>query len=245
MSVWKYISLIVLLWSASSCNKEKTWDCIKTTGEEVIEQRDLASFCKIDIKDGFTVDIVQDSIDFVLVRGGKNILPKIATEVKDEVLYLSNENACNSVRSFKRELVVEVHTKNLQSIYTEGVGEIKSIDTLVFSFLELEAFNAVGTVSLLLKVDSFSTIIHSGSLDVEVQGQANNAYLYNAGHGYFLCKDFEVNDVHVNHNSTGKVEVVSRKSFEVENEGTGEVYYWGSPTEVVISNQHKNNVFAK
>lgn len=228
-----------------SCNKENAWDCVKTTGEEVTVKRELLSFSSIDIKDDFEITLIQDSVNFIELTGGKNVLPKIMTDVKEGVLYIENTNKCAPVRSFKREIKLDIHVVDLKTIHNEGVGNISSSGALTFPKLTLEVFNGIGNISLELSTNSFETYIHSGAIDLTVSGISNEVYIYNAGLGYLFCKELQTSTMHLNHNSTGDAEVFSDYSLIIENDGIGDVYYFGNPTLVSSSNGSKNNVFKK
>lgn len=231
--------LIVL--SIVACNSDEAWDCFKTTGEEITDVRILDFFDQIEIRDEITLELVQDTAQYVEVIGGKNILPKISTLVEDRVLKISNDNTCDPVRSFKRDLIVRVHSNNLKRIYTESVKNITSKDTLNFPSFTLEVFNAVGVFEILLN-GNFSCYVHSGSIDINVSGKSDSVYVYNAGLGFVNCKDLETPYFHLNHNSTGDAHVFSSNQLFVENEGVGTVYYSGNPNTVHISFPSKKNV---
>ena len=224
-----------------SCNKENAWDCVKTTGEDVELVRELTGVQALNIKDDFIIQLVQDSVEYVRLKGGKNVLPKVGTTVTEGVLYIENNNHCNPVRSFKRNIVLEIHLTNLKKIYTEGVGEISSADTLYFPALELEVYNAIGTVQLLLNNESFSAKIHTGAVDLILAGKSANLYIYNAGLGYLFCKNLIVPYVHLNHNSTGDAEVHAGAALNLENDGIGSVFYYGNPPVLTVSNPNKEN----
>lgn len=241
----KLVIVLLSFLSLVSCNKENAWDCVKTTGDEVTIIRDLGSYSSIDIKDDFEITIVQDSVNFVKLTGGKNVLPKIITEVNEGVLFIENTNKCVPVRSFKREIQLEIHVFDLKLIHNEGVGDINSLGILNFPKLTLEVVNGIGNINLELSTENFETYIHSGAIDLTVSGLSDEVYIYNAGLGYMFCKNLITSTMHLNHNSTGDAEVFSNYSLIIENDGIGNVYYFGNPTLVSSSNGLKNNVFKK
>lgn len=234
-------SIGILLSLFASCNNEEAWDCFKTTGEEAAEIRELSLFNQIDIKDEIALVLVQDSAQFVEVVGGKNLLPKVITEIDNGVLSIRNENTCDPVRSFKRELIVKVHSPDIRKIYTESVKNITSEDTLFYPSLTLEVFNGVGVFEVLLK-GNFSCYVHSGSLDINVSGHADSVYLYNAGLGFVDCKNLKTSYFHLNHNSTGDAHVFSNGQLIIENDGVGTVYYRGNPTSILVTHPANKNV---
>lgn len=236
--IFLFTSLIII-----SCNKETAWDCVKTTGEEVVSIRTLQPFSVINIKDNFQISVIQDTVNFVELTGGKNVLPKALTEVKEGVLYLENLNTCATVRSFKRDIRLKIHVRDLKTIHNEGVGNITSEGWLKFPNLTVEVVNGIGDINLSLDVSSFSVYIHSGAIDLKILGKSDEVYIYNAGLGYLFCEGLITSKMHLNHNSTGDAKVFSNSYFNLENDGIGGVYYYGNPSEVNVSNPSKQNVF--
>lgn len=225
-----------------SCNQEGAWDCIKTAGELDSERRDLPAFDKISIVDEIELELVQDSVQYVIVHGGKNLIGKVETVVEEGQLRISNENFCDPVRSLKKILKVEVHVKDLKHIYTESVRNISSRDTLQVTHLTLEVFNGVGTFNALL-VGNFSCLVHSGSIDINIAGKADSIYLYNLGLGYIYASEMIAPYCHLNHESTGDAYIYASNTLNIENYGSGAIYYAGNPTVVNVLDSTNQNIF--
>ena len=236
---WLIIGCVVMFFS---CDQEGAWDCIKTSGNEDSERRNLSYFNAISIVDEIELELVYDSLQFVTVHGGGNLIGKVRTEVLEGVLEISNENFCDPVRSLSRVLKVEVHTPTLEHIYSESVRNIYSKDTLRFPHLVLEVFNGVGEFDILL-AGNFSAYVHSGSIDLNLAGRADSLYLYNLGLGFISAEKVITPYCHVNHQSTGDVKVFSSGYLNLENYGLGDIYYYGTPSTITIKEIEKENVF--
>ena len=207
---WLIIGCVVMFFS---CDQEGAWDCIKTSGNEDSERRNLSYFNAISIVDEIELELVYDSLQFVTVHGGGNLIGKVRTEVLEGVLEISNENFCDPVRSLSRVLKVEVHTPTLEHIYSE------------------------------LLAGNFSAYVHSGSIDLNLAGRADSLYLYNLGLGFISAEKVITPYCHVNHQSTGDVKVFSSGYLNLENYGLGDIYYYGTPSTITIKEIEKENVF--
>src|SRR5690242_20273176 len=99
MKTIKYISLcFVLCLLLFSCKKESLFDCFKSTGDIVTERRNIGTFTETIIYNNVNVIIVQDSLTYLEINAGENLLPLITTEIRNGKLIIENNNKCNWVR---------------------------------------------------------------------------------------------------------------------------------------------------
>jgi len=124
-----YISLFILF---CSCSKEQRNDCFTSAGPEAIELRVLENFSNLRIEDKLIVVLVQDSSrnGEVEIRGPKNLIPQITTELRDGELVLRNTNTCNFVRSFDIRFHIKVFFEDIESLNLDGAAECSNEDTL-------------------------------------------------------------------------------------------------------------------
>lgn len=158
------ISLIVLLFTG--CKKEQWDDCISSTGNDISIERPLKTFDKISISDKFNLIISQDTSqsERVILTGGENILEGISAEVDGNALTISNRNTCNFVRSYDREITVEVFVHDLIEIEIFGATSIVSKDTLRLNDLSIY-HSALEDIDLTIDVSGevFVESINSGA----------------------------------------------------------------------------------
>ena len=158
------ISIIVLLFTG--CKKEGWDDCFSSTGDDISIERPLKTFNRISVTDKFNVIISQDTtqMERVVLTGGENILEGISTEVDGKTLTISNCNTCNFVRSYKREITVEVFIHDLNEIEVFGATNIASRDTLRLNHLSIY-HSALEDIDLTLDVfeEVFVESINSGA----------------------------------------------------------------------------------
>jgi hypothetical protein len=221
-----YIACVALL----SCNKATAPDIFKTTGEITTEARTVGFFDKLYVDDQVNVIIHHDTTQYVEVEAGKNLLPKIKTEIDGSTLRLYNENKWNFMRSYKYEITVHVHTDTLRYINFVGGGDISSANTLQFPVLKIETEGGSSDVLFNIDADSLFLIFHTGVGNTYINGQCNYAYFYSVGNTIFHNENLVVNHVHCNNGSTGDFFVHALNTLHVEVRSIANTWYRGNPS---------------
>jgi hypothetical protein len=224
-----YYSIILLL--IFSCNKEKT-NCFKSTGKEIKIIREISPFSKLNIYDKINVVLVNDNRNYLEITGGENILDGIYTEVNEGELTIKNNNTCNFLRSFKKNITVTVHFTTLNKIEYFGAGMITNTDTLVLPELEIETRHASGDVTLLTNIDSLRIISHVGVSNFYLSGNTNYFYAYSIGASIIRAENLQSGFVHINNGSMGDFYVYPINKLHVEVRSYANNYYRGSPSEI-------------
>lgn len=118
------LSLLTACLMLFSCNKEKDFDCLKSTGSLKKEQRELPFFSKISLHDNINLVFVADNEQKVIIEAGSNLLPKIRTHVIGDSLILENRNYCDWVRSYAKQVKVYIHGNPDLRLYNYGYGTV-------------------------------------------------------------------------------------------------------------------------
>jgi len=144
---------ILLLCLLSGCKKQQLDDCFSRTGDDKTIERPLKSFSRITVGDKFNVILTQDTSrdERIHITGGEKILEGISAEVDNGELVIENCNTCNFVRSYDREITVQIFLKDISEINVFGAASITCSDTLRLDKLSL-FHSALEDVSLLLNM---------------------------------------------------------------------------------------------
>lgn len=117
--------LCIVVLTVASCKKASTADAFKRTGAIVQQQRMLtATVTTVAVNDAINLTTVPDSVNYLIITAGKNLFPKISTELVNGELTLKNNNTFNWVRSFKIPINIELHTTTLHQLKVLGTGNI-------------------------------------------------------------------------------------------------------------------------
>ena len=107
-----------------SCSKEKTFDCVKSTGHLKKENRYFDNFSTLYVDDNINVVLVQSLSGKVVVEAGENLLSKITCVQDGEKLTVKNKNTCNWVRKYDVPINIYIGVDQIKEIFQNGYGKI-------------------------------------------------------------------------------------------------------------------------
>jgi hypothetical protein len=238
-----YSSLfIVHCFLFSGCDKEDTWDIVKTRGKQVVEERAVTAFRAITVKNGINVVLAHGDNYAATIEGWKNLTPKVRLSVeKNGNLVIEDINKFNFVRS--RDNMSTVHITaagELDSIHFSGNGDIVAKDTIVTSGLTVIS---TGSGSIDLKVKTQALYIganHQNTASITIRGQGYSVGVTNWGYSPIDLSGFKVLYASVVQHSTGNTYVNASESLDVVfYSGTGDVYYVGNPSSITCTHRDK------
>ena len=225
----KIIRLVFFCILFAGCEKEERWDCLKSTGASVSEERTITGFSKIQLHDNINLVLTQDTVNRLTIEVGKNLLPSITTEVDNETLIIKNENRCNWVRSFKRKITAHLSFKSLNNLTCYGSGNVNMTNVLNTDTLRIEFWEATGSIFAEINCNYSYFILNTGPGDLTINGESKQAFLYNAGNGWMYLNRLSTKKFIANNLGTGDVFVRSSEALHAEIRGIGNIYYSGSP----------------
>lgn len=225
------IIIIIFVFSAG-CKKENLCDCFKSTGHITIEDRITEPFSSIFLSENVNLYLIQDSIFNIKVQAGKNLLPLIKTRVENGSMYISNDNKCNWVRSYKPDVNVYISMPSLLFIEYTGCGNICMQNTFTGDSIYFDSKNGSGTVNLNLDIKKCYLIINTGPVDVIAKGKADELQLYYIGNGMIHFEELPTNYTFINNKSTGNcyLNVCNLLIYNIT--CSGNIYYTGNPSQI-------------
>jgi len=218
------------------CQREQLDDCITSAGPMATQERALAEFSSIDLKDRVDLLFEHRSSNTVAVEAGSSLLDQVVTEVRDGTLYISNENRCNWVRSFKPRITVKVPLDQIAKLTVRGTGNVDCADTLVRERFDLAQWSAQGSVRMLLDVQTLDAGLHTGAGDVKLEGRCSGeAFLYSGIMGPLDASGLRSRFVSVNNSGIADVRCWATTFLVVQLNSFGDVYFSGDPLNVESS----------
>lgn len=191
---------------AASCKK----DSIKGSGSIITEPRAVVDFYNISVSGSTNVFITQGTNFDVKVKAYENIVPYLETKVQNGTLFIgfkANSNVSNDNSE------VHITMPSLNSVSVSGSGNITSTG----SFLGSGNFKA--------------TIAGSGNIVLE-GGTANNYQINISGSGSLKSFGMVSKQAVVSLTGSGNAELTVLQDLNATINGSGNVYYKGSPATV-------------
>ncbi|GAB4204391.1 MAG: hypothetical protein Fur0023_12160 [Bacteroidia bacterium] len=235
------IILSLLFLSFLSCKKENAFDCVKPTGKIITETRQTPYFHTIIINDKLDVYLKQDNLN-VSVKAGKNIIQNIITEVKNETLYIANNNKCNFIRDPQKKIEIYIHLPHLKYLKHNGSGNIYSVNTFVQDTIVIR-METPGDVHLNVQTKYFGGSTH-GNGDLYVSGQTDYFYYHYNGTNFIYAEQLKINQYcYLESHSVGHAYVnIDHIGMDATLFSNGNIYYRGNPTYLHSSSKGKGKV---
>ena len=201
------LSILVIMMTVVSCTKDED---VFGSGELITENRNVETFTKISSSGVFELSITQGDVQSVQVSADDNIMSHVRTEVNggELMLYLDG----NEFRNLN--LSANIVVSNLEEITNEGAGNVRASN---------------------IRADGTLSIFNSGAADIDITGVVKHVEVDNEGSGNFAGFHLEVEDAKVKNHGSGSVEISCSERLEATIEGSGNVFYKGSPTVSVSS----------
>lgn len=204
-------------------------DCFKGTGKIVIEERPVGFFDGITIDDDINLVILEDTVQYLQIEAGENLLPEICTEVLDGMLYLRNDNVCKYSRSYQKEITVKAHVKELKKIAFAGSARITSGNELSFGYLLMWLDGARGEIDLELTAERFVLEHVSGNGLTRLSGKVDRGIINSKAQGLLDLKELKFNHLKMVSDSYNDASIWVSDTIDITITSLGNVYCRGNP----------------
>jgi hypothetical protein len=198
-----------------------------TAGPQTQEDRVVSTFDEITVDGSMNLYVTQDSSYVIRVEAPENLLGHIKTEVTGNELkvYEDHNHVVHS-----RTVNVYVSQSVLDRIILNGSGNIEA-SNIVSSNFNVE-LNGSGDIYLDVATSNLNIDLR-GSGDIDVVGIATNLLVEIDGSGDVDTRNIPATTATVDVDGSGNASVDVSNSLNANIEGSGNIYYWGSPATVV------------
>ena len=198
------ILLVVLVVTFVGCNKFGRG--IAGSGNRKTEKRDLKSFNAIDTSGAYDVKITCQKPASFEIEADDNILPLLKTEVRDGVLFVTNDQEYHSAKS----AALRISMPELNSVSNSGAGDV----------------NIADANSNELKLQS------TGAASFDAAGKAKSVTISSTGAGRIDASRLTAEKAKVDISGAASVDVYASDQLDVNVSGVGSVTYGGNPKSV-------------
>lgn len=229
-----WIYMIVIFIALCSCKKAENRSCFKNAGNEKTEVISLKSIDSLFLYDNIIYTLIPDTITFLELSGGENLLNHIEYLDFDKKLVIRNNNKCNFLRSFKKKIKAAIHIQKINYIHYEGTEGLKNKDTLKSGELRLIIRDGAGPVDLTVKNSYQSAVITHGWGDFTLRGSSSSVFLNCNTNSFCNTVDLKVkNTLKVLSNTGGNMTVNSEgTNLEAIIKRDGNILYEGTPNTI-------------
>jgi hypothetical protein len=235
-----HFSTIILL----SCGKAEDRTCLKFTGNLDSLDVPTSNFNELFLGKRLNYRLVKDSVDYVRIKGGKNLLKSVTLTNSNNVLRIENKNRCDFLRDLGAILEVEIHYTNLNRVDGVISHNLITADTLTGDYFNLSMTGASGNAKIAVNTNFINGYAYDGSADYMFYGRTKFAHIQVYSNTFADIRDLQISE---------KLEITTRSSravfchangipLFVNIESRGNVYYTGIPSSLVINNSGDGHV---
>jgi len=219
-----------------SCKKPENRTCWKFLGTETIKEIPLASFEGLDLKEHVEYVLIQDSLDKVVLKGGKNLLNLIEVNVENSTLSISNKNRCGFLRDAKKVVVAEIHFTKLINIRFIGTEPLRSQGTIYTDYFTFYSRDGAGDVVLDVNAQEINAEANHGWCNFTLTGTTQKARICAKSNSYCDVSGLTVTDsLYVASETVGDIKVNANNltlyGYMTE---SGNILYKGTPLGIAV-----------
>jgi hypothetical protein len=200
LRIW-ILLLVAITVAGSGCKLHRG---IAGSGNRKTEKRELKSFSTIDISSGaYDINVTCQKPASFEIEADDNLLPLIKTEVRDGILFVSNDQEFHSSKSAR----LQISLPELSRVSSSGASTIKITDA-----------NSGD-----LKLES------TGADSMDAAGKAKSVTISMTGAGNIDTSKLIAEKAKVEISGAANVDVYASDQLDVTVSGVGSVNYSGSP----------------
>lgn len=219
---------LLLAWS---CKKADERTCFKSTGDIIEETRPVPEFNVLQINDALNITLTQDTFNSIKIKGGENLIPFIKTENQENTLIIWNDNTCNFLRSYKKDLSVTLTYKSLDSIAIFGQCKLFSTNANTStSPVYIEVMSDIASCDLKFDNAHIRLYVWDATGDYAFSGNTEYFYVLNRGTAFVRAENMVAKICSVKNRSTGDVFINVTDELKVELTNLGDIFYLGNPS---------------
>jgi len=231
------ISFLILF---VACEKQENRACLKTAGDETTIEIAVESFDKLYLKEHMEFVLVQDTVEKIVISGGKNLVNFIDAKVIDGRLEIYNTNRCSFLRSYKKKVKVEIHFIEIINMHYEGTETLINKGMLQLNWFTVLIRDGAGPVKLNFNANTIYTTIAHGWGDFTYTGNVKYANFNVRSNGYCDTYGLKVSDSITVISNTPGISKVNANGAQLRAEigGSGDIWYKGIPNGTPIIYQY-------
>lgn len=230
-----------------SCKKAEDRSCFKSIGEDAQRVVDLPEFSKLKLYKNLSFHLVQDTVNYAVIKGGKNLINLVTFSMEDDFMAVHNENKCNFLRSYDHIIEVELHFKNINFVDFYGSQPLTNADTIRADFFNLYIDKGAGSVTLTIDTDYANGYIHEGAGDYTLKGKILYGHFQIRDNGFADVTGLDIEEgIELSTWSSGTLKCRANQiPLKVNIYRAGDVWYYGNPSSITVHQEGTGKLIAK
>jgi len=228
-----YFLLLAVFICNVQCDKFYLFD----SGDTITETRYPGTFSTIVFNDIFDVYIMNDTVDYLDIRGGSNVLNCVSTEIKNDTLSIDNNIKARWSRSYDR-VKITVHSTRLVRLFLWAPCNIKTIGQFAGNTFSVGCRGKTSEIDLDLKMNYIGVGIDWESFDyIKLKGVTKKLSIDNWCSSRVIADSLIANEVNITNASIADCYVNATTKLTAKLKSTGNIYYKGTPSTITVIEQ--------
>ena len=226
--------LTVLL--AFGCKKPENRTCFKFLGPQTTREIPLPYFERLDLREHVEYVLIQDSLDKVVLKGGKNLLNLVEVTSESGLLTIENKNRCGFLRNAKKVVVAEIHFTRLVNIRFIGTEPLTNQGTIQTDYFTFYSRDGAGDVKLNINALVIDAEANHGWCNFTLTGTTQQARICAKSNSYCDVTGLKVSDsLYVASETVGDIKI-NADNLKINGYITesGNILYKGVPLEIDV-----------
>ncbi len=189
------------------------------------QERNVGQFTGVKVGGAFKVVLSQTGKHRLVVEAEEDLLDKVRTEVKGDVLHI--EMKWDWSWKDRDKITVYVEFEDLESLEVSGAADITAKTPIEANDLDISVSGA-GDIDLEVNAKTMEVTV-SGAGDVSVSGSTDRQKIRLSGAGSYKAQHLKSNYAHAKASGAGSIVVNVSEEIEAYASGAGSVKYYGDP----------------
>ncbi|MEN9987483.1 MAG: hypothetical protein RLZZ585_522 [Bacteroidota bacterium] len=231
MKVLKVTVMLLFFLQLTSCKKPENRSCWKGAGSPISKIIVLPNFQQMEIHQRLKIELIQDSVSFMEVIAGENLVNFIDWTVVDGKLEIWNLNKCPFLRYKNDEVTLKIHFTVLSKLIYWGSELLTNEDTIQTNHLDVLMNDGAGDLDLTVIANSINVVNPHGFSNISLGGTCDFLRLDIDGYGRFDARQMQVTDsISLMYASNG-ISYLSANQVKLKAElsSSGDIWYYGQP----------------
>jgi hypothetical protein len=220
--------LLTFLFLLSSCEKENMVTSVILNPDP---------FSEIELNSSFDIFLIEDSIFSLEITGYAENVANIHFVVEDSVLKIYNERKYSWTTPAKNKTEIYIRSNSLNKVTATEACRIHTLTPITSQEFGLILGNKTNEASLELNCNTFYYWNNNpcgGKLTL--YGKSKKLKIWNCAIMSVDAKDLITEYAHIENNSRGDCQVTVLDKLEYSIGGTGNIYLYSSPKEIIQNN---------
>jgi hypothetical protein len=233
----KFWFILILLLPLFSCKKELSTTTLT---------RELSDFDTLILNSVYEVELTQDTVNVIELIGATKIIEKIDISNTKGNLSLTTNYQGSWLYPENNKITVRIHTNGIHLIKANETCNIISINALTGNEIGLIMTSKLNEASLKLNCGTFyywNNFPCGGK--ITLSGQVSNLKLWNVALMAVDAQALTCQTALVKNGSKGDCKLTCVQQLICALQGEGNIYLWGNPPSVIITEQSSTGKLIK